>query len=339
VWLAAALCALTCFALAGCVESTPSLTSSWPLASAETTVPMPPEAMRWPLTGLPAPSIQEIGRLPLSVKVDNSTTSSKVGLSAADVVYEWASSEGKMQLNALFQSSVPAVVGPVAPAAVLDLSIVIPYRALFFSAAATEAVTAVEKQQKMTDLSREGGVASPYVSGPKPSMQGAFLDTAEAYASAERLGIPIAGDPARLRFATAVEATQPIVGVSIPVSEAHTVDWTWQPASKSYAREVDGKKHIDAVTRSQLTATNVVVMWVKNASLAGADPSQVLADSALVGSGQVTIFRDGVRVDGKWKAEQNSPPRFFAENGKPVGFAPGNTWFEVVPSSANITLR
>jgi hypothetical protein len=337
--VAAAALALTCVALAGCTDPAPSLTSPWPPASVEATIPMPPEAMRWPLTGLAAPSIDEIDRVPLSLKIDGANTRGQVGLGSADVVYEWADTDGNPQLNAVFQSALPPVAGPVADATVLDLSIVSQYRALLFSKSATASVMAVETQAKMTDLSRDGGVTSPYVDAPRKSLSGVYVDTAEAYAAAVRLGTPISGDPARLRFGASLDATQPILGVTVPLSSAWSVTWSWRPNLGVYLRDVGGTRHYDAVTRKQVSATNVVVMWVKGGSTDQADPTQVLTDSALVGTGQVTVLRDGTRVDGKWKAEPGVPPRFFAEDGTPITLGPGNTWFEVIPGSANITLR
>ena len=262
-----------------------------------------------------------------------------VGLADADVVYEWADADGTVQLNAVFQSTVPPVVGSVADAALLDLGISSQYRALLFSKGATSAVTALQTQDKLTDLSRDGGLTAPYVAGPRPSLRGVFVDTVKAYAAAQKLGIAIVGDPARLRYDEAVEATQPILGVSVPVSDTKTVVWAWQPAQERYTRQVGAKPHVDAITREPLSATNVVVMWVKKESLAAADPSLVTSETALVGSGQVSVLRNGVKMDGTWKATPDTSPRFFAEDGSPIALAPGNTWFEVIPSNASIVLR
>ena len=299
---------------------------------------MPPEAIRWPLTGLSAPSIEAVDRAPLSVTMNGNAPSAQVGLNDADIVYEWENA-GAVQLNALFQSTMPPVAGPVADATLLDTRISTQFRALLFSKGATSAVTAVQTQEKLPDLSNDGGLTAPYVSVPRVSRKGVFLDTRKAYTAAQNLGIALTGEPARLRFDAAVEATQPILGVSVPLSDANTVSWTWKPSAMSYVRRVGAKEQTDALSHEPLRAKNVVVMWVKKSSLDEADPSQTASDTALAGSGQVSVFRDGVRQDGTWKASSDVPPRFFAEDGAPIALGLGNTWVEVIPSSASIMLR
>ena len=54
---------------------------------------------------------------------------------------------------------------------------------------------------------------------------------------------------------------------------------------------------------------------------------------------EVTVFRDGQRIDGRWKADGASPPTFYADSGQAIRLAAGTTWFEVIPLSTNISMR
>ena len=101
----------------------------------------------------------------------------------------------------------------------------------------------------------------------------------------------------------------------------------------------DEQAQSDASTSEQITATNVVIVWAHytplDADIAGGGGFDV----TLGGSGQVSVLRDGQRLDGKWKADGVTPPRFVRKDGSAIRLAAGNTWVEVIPLSANITLR
>ena len=58
--------------LGGCEKKAPEVTSAWPVANSERTVPKPPEPPRWPYTGKEASKPSLISRRPLSVKIENS---------------------------------------------------------------------------------------------------------------------------------------------------------------------------------------------------------------------------------------------------------------------------
>ena len=100
--------------LSGCLPKAPAeVTSAWPIADSERVVPRPPEAVRWPLTGLVAPDVEAIRLRPLSVKIENSPQARpQTGLSSADVVYESVAEGGITRFNAIFQSQMPKTVGP-----------------------------------------------------------------------------------------------------------------------------------------------------------------------------------------------------------------------------------
>jgi hypothetical protein len=127
--------------------------------------------------------------------------------------------------------------------------------------------------------------------------------------------------------------------VSIPFSASQVASWTWSEASGRFLRSRNGNAQRDAATGKRISASNVVVMWAKYASLDADIAGSGGYDVTLGGSGQVTVFRDGQRVDGRWKADGQSPPTFSTESGQAIRLAPGSTWFEVIPLAANITMR
>lgn len=141
--------------------------------------------------------------------------------------------------------------------------------------------------------------------------------------------------PVALPFDRSAETTGPAVAViEIPFSPANRARWTYDESRDVYFRVNNGSVHVDALTSEQLYARNVVVMWAQHASAGGGT-----FDVRLTGSGRVSVFRNGVRLDGTWEADTSAPPRFTADDGTLIRLSPGNTWFQVVPLDVNISMQ
>lgn len=340
VWSALALCV----GLGGCAPTPAKVTSTWPVATTEATITPPTDAVRFPLTGQPVSPAAAYPISPICAKlVDTGAPGGLAGLSSADVVYETAESDSGTQLAALVQSTVAARVGPLSGAGMPDLWILPQYRAALFSTGATASVAASIKRAGLVDMS-EGSAAgdSAYVAVKSPkAVAGTYLKGPRAYQQMIALGSAITSESARLRYSEAVDTTgSPTLSVSIPFSANQVAAWTWDPVSAQYLRSRNGHPQRDAASGQRISARNVVVMWARYTML-DSDPTTGGGgqDVTLGGSGQVTVFRDGQRLDGRWKADGQSPPTFAAESGQAIRLGPGSTWFEVIPLSANITMR
>jgi len=331
---ATALCLLT----AACAQGPAALQSAWPVASVEATVAPPADALRYPLTGLSADDEIAVARRPLCVKVVNSGAASALaGVQTADVVYETADTGTHTQLACLFQSRVPRQVAPVGAAGMPDLWIVPQYAAALFSTGAPATLSASIVRAGLLNLSQDTTAQSLY-SRRRPSS--VALDGPASRDALIARESDAASQPERLRYSSSFESSSdPISQVSIPFSTSVAVGWTYDAKHDVYRRFENRRAQIDMATRKGIVATNVVVLWAHHTPL---DPDVAGGggfDVTLGGSGQVSVFRGGRRLDGKWKADGQSPPRFVAENGSAIKLAPGNTWVEVIPLSTNITLR
>lgn len=327
--VALAFASLLLVAACACAPK-PTLQSTWPVASIEATVPPPSDALHFPLTGRSATDLAEVARRPLCVKIANKTgTAGLLGVQAADVVYETADSGVATQLDCLFQSAVPKSMAPIGLAGMPDLWIAPQYGAALFSAGAPASLSASIVQAGILDFSQDTTAASAY-----RRVGGDYVLSGPGALSALTVARSLmATQTARLRFSADEENTStPISSVAIPFSPTNVVSWNYLPKRRAYRRSENGRV-------TQMTASNVVVMWAHytplDADIAGAGGFDV----TLGGSGQVSVFRDGQRLDGKWKADGVSPPRFVAGDGSPIALGPGNTWIEVIPLAANITLR
>jgi hypothetical protein len=329
--------------LTGCQPKRPAeVTSAWPIATSERAVPRPPEPVLWPLSGLVAPDADAIMRRPLSVKIENSPVARpQTGLSSADVVYESVAEGGITRFNAIFQSQMPKVLGPVRSARLSDLWIVPQYHALFVFSGASYQVNKEVRSARLPNLSQDAGVSNPYYrSSARAAPHNLYLNTSRAYAEAARRGMPVTDDVPRLQFSPRIAAqATTITVVSIPFSYANKVVWTYRPESKKYLRVNDGKRHMDDANGKQIAASNVVVLWARYLSASRDKLGSTTYDINLGGSGRASVFRNGERFDGTWTADNTAPPRFTAANGTPIKLAPGNTWFQVIPLNVSITMK
>jgi len=297
----------------------------------------------WPLTGLPASDSSVVKRRPLAVKIENlKAARPQTGINSADIVYETTVEGGITRFNCLFDSTIPATVGPVRSARLSDFWIVPQYQGLFFYSGSNSQVDKGLKPRNMTKLSYNSATSLYHRISGRKAPHNLYLSLSQAYAAAQKRGIAIAGSGPNpgLVFGelSSGETTTPASAIDIPFSVLSHVNWTWDSATKHYLRSNDGAISIDALTGKQLWATNIVVMWANYTTESKLDPAgNPTYDITLGGTGKAAVFRNGVRIDGTWSATANTPPTFTDAQGKTIPLEPGRTWFEVPRVTVNVT--
>jgi len=116
--------------------------------------------------------------------------------------------------------------------------------------------------------------------------------------------------------------------------------WQWSPSLKAYLR-FEGSVPHRAASGVQLRAQNVLVLSVKTHESTHRDAAGHTTPIAQVtGSGSAVLFRNGVRIFGKWSRSSLSDSMVFTTTiGTPLLFDPGVTWVELVPIGVQITAR
>jgi len=339
VLIAAGVALYVLFGRAETVE----LSSAWPFAESERKVPKPEAPPVWPLTGLPAPSADAPTKTrTVSVKIENSPQARpQSGLQSADVVYESITEGGITRFNCMFSSTDPGEVGPVRSARLSDIYIVPQYDALFVFSGASGLVNAAVKKAGLQNLSQDVGVTYGYRrSSERAAPHNLYVTLSEIREEGVKRGYPATQQIRSLQFARSAEGTPSVSKITIPFSTANTSRWEWDSSADVYKRFNNGKVHSDALTGEQITAKNVVVLWARMDATAKRDVAgSTTYDIVLTGSNRATVFRNGQRFDGTWSATADSPPVFKATDGTAIRLAPGNTWFQVIPSDVNITME
>lgn len=347
VFAVAALLTAGVLAVPGCAEKDAPkpvrVSSAWPRADAERVVPEPVRPPVWPLTGLDAPTQSAIQARVVAVKVENSAEARpQSGLNDADVVYESLAEGGVTRFNALFHSKLPEVIGPVRSARMSDITIVPQYGALFFFSGASRFVNGALENAGLPLLSEDAGVSRPYYrSSLRRSPHNLYLKGELAREEGRLRGFPPTQSLLPLAFDPRSSAqTTTVTSIGIPFSTLTPVTWTYDPAAEVYLRDIKGVPQTDAATDEQIRAKNVVVLWAVMRSTGHGDVNRnPTYDIVLTGTNRASVFRSGQRFDGMWSATAADPPVFKDAKGNAIELAPGNSWFEVIPANANISLK
>lgn len=337
-----ALC-VAIFLASGCARKVEvkAATNVFPPVSVEPTISEPPLPPVWPLTGLDAPDSKVILSRPLSVKIENSSLarpqSSIVG---ADIVYESMVEGGMTRFNCIYHSTIPKQVGPVRSARLSDAWIVPQYNTILLYSGANSEVLRTLDAQKVRRLTQGLGNDTFLRVGFRSAPHNLYLNLKNVLTAAEKRGIKITWEPRGPKFGLpSLESKKDATEISIPFGGLQTTGWKWDSEKSVYKRSNNGKTHIDKTTGGTITSTNVVVMWATYRQAAKKDPAgNPTYDTKLGGTGKASIFKDGMRIDGTWKAGRDTPPSFVDSSGSPILLNPGVTWFEVVPSDKDITV-
>ena len=130
-------------------------------------------------------------------------------------------------------------------------------------------------------------------------------------------------------------AGEPATTIYIPWNR-QDAEWRYDEASGRYLRWSDGEPHTDILDGLQLSAANVVVLYVPqwNTDIVEDPHSGALSiQFALWDSNEAILFRDGIQIKAFWQRwEREDMLTLTDEAGNPIPLKVGNTFFEVIPS-------
>jgi len=323
---------------------TPSATPT-PKPTATATVAVPQRAPDVnPLTGLKVSDKSVLHRLPLFVRIGNDPQiRPQSGLSAADLVYEdimdgwWIT-----RLTGVFLSTDLPAVGPIRSARLVNLQMVPQYQGGLVHSGASDPIRWRLSKSDIVDLD-EFFHRTPYFYKEGADWRGRLfvdLKTLREYLEDEGLekDVTLAGfafDPGKASPPSGKAVTE----LTIPYPKNSVVHFVYDPTTGLYKRYVQGEAHLDAVTKVQLTAANVIVQFCPHEKTDIVEDSQgtTSINIVLLGEGKALIFRDGVAIEGRWLADDpHQMTRFLDKQGNVIPLKPGQTWLEIVPSDYEI---
>lgn len=329
-------------ATATATVAAPTATATQP---APTASPTPSPEVYWPLDGAPADPGEPLNRRPIVAKIDNFPDARPpTGLSFADVVVEAPAEAGITRFNAVFHHDLPEVIGPIRSARLIDLTVVPWFNGLFLHVGASEPVMDRLHASDLTDLDQFFHPNLYWRSSDRPAPYNMYADPAAVIDYADDLGLLKNNDVGSLLFyhgdPPAVPGDRPGPSVRLNYSPAAQTAYVYNPDGGLYLRSIGGEPHLDAATGQQIAAANIIVMEtsVTETDIVEDTLGNLSLQIDTIGSGDVTLFRDGRAMSGTWqRGSVDAMIELFDSAGNPLTLKPGQTWIQIIPAGMPFT--
>lgn len=254
------------------------------------------------------------------------------GIDKADVVYEEIVEGGITRLAAIFNSNVPARVGPVRSVRRTDREIVFPIGGLFaFSGGAAYAVDSISTAPvRLFQQSNSGGAMFRDFSRPPP--HNLFVNAQQIM----KMGGKVHPPPSLFTYISKYSPARgaPVASFTVNFLSGYATSYQWNGKTKSWVRSIFGRPDVTA-TGVQESPTNVVVMFVNYLGGVGVEGSE----AKLTGSGPVDIFSDGRLQKGNWfRSKINKPTAYRSRAGQVIALRPGQTWVELLATGETVSV-
>jgi hypothetical protein len=273
----------------------------------------------------------------LAAKVDNHPDARpQFGLERADIVFEELVEGGLTRYVAIWQSDVPAEIGPVRSIRPMDPDIISPFGGIVaYSGGQYRFVEAMEATGVYNAIHGQSDTYDTfYRTDLRDSPHDVLVLAPQVIAQHPDLAAPGQQFPYSLDVASSTAALDgaPVVAASLVIGGAATPSWAYDPAAMTYLRYMTGGEPDTDIAGVQLSTVNLVVLMV-GISYDGGIPK-----TELIGSGEAWVSTGGGTVHGTWsKGSQSDRIRIVDDNGVPVRLAPGNTWVELVPLDGSVS--
>jgi hypothetical protein len=136
-------------------------------------------------------------------------------------------------------------------------------------------------------------------------------------------------------------SSQFAVRIGVEYSIRNRGEWHYDPESGKYLRTIETDKNgtpenrfpqiplVDRLTNQQLAFSNVIIVYADYLEIAPTLHQIFVWDARE--KQRAIFFRDGLMVDGYWRAiDHYHPLHFYTKWGTPMALKPGNTWIIIV---------
>ena len=294
-----------------------------------------------PLTGLKVDDQALIHRRPIMVRVGNNVEARpQVGLNEADIVYEELVEWWVTRFTAIYLSQDLDTIAPIRSVRLINLQLAPQYQGALAHSGGSDPVRFQLSKTDIVDLDEYFNQSLYfYRENEGWATRLAFDATlAREYLLAEGLesDVGLRGfvfspklDVTDLPVEAVDDAAEVVIPYPPQTSEAR---WTYDEDSGRYLRFTTGELMED-FDGNQISASNVIIYFAEHQDTdIVEDANGATSVNAIVnGFGTAWLLRDGKILKGNWETDGLKTPNFIFNDGRPMPFKPGNTWFEVVP--------
>ncbi len=310
-----------------------------------------------PLTGLPPADPALLERRPLAIKISNYPRAIRpqFGLTLADQVFEYYIEWGNTRFIGVFYGNEPKQVGPVRSGRFFDEHVARMYNAFLVFNYADPRVWNYLKDSDLHPYlvipSCTGGLCPPFFvynvnKLPDERHLASYFDTTRFDEFAAGKGVNNSRQVIRNGFFSeqVPEGGHPLSRVYFYYSNEDYSYWEYDPQSRAYLRFQEtaaadpskgGKETyaplVDAATSQQVSAQNVVVLYVSHTFVNKYNAEDEVYHIHLVNSGRAFVLRDGVAIPAVWvRPKWDQPLILTTPGGSPIFLRPGRTFYQVI---------
>ena len=352
--LAAAATCMALLATVGCSsakkDATPKptvTTTTKPGRATTSSVPdptIPKGAVTSPLTGLAPKETLSVFRPAIAVKIDNldtrgETARPQAGIADADLVFEEIVEGNITRLVGVFQSAIPARVGPVRSARTTDPILLAQLdRPLLAWSGGNGYVVGAVHASPLHDVGYDAYSSAYGRDRSRRAPHNLFVTPGQLYAAAPDAKAPRPVFSYRATGEKLLPTAKVVHTVRVTFgggAASPVVTYQYDPKVDGWRRGQNGTTHVDDLG-TVVAPTNVVILFT-NYVQSPADPKSPEAQT--VGHGDAWLLSKGRVIGGTW--ERDSPTSHYVlkdSKGKILKLTPGKTWIELPrPGGATIT--
>jgi hypothetical protein len=336
--------------------SEPSRASMSPAPTPSPTPEPTPEPTPTPTPALTAAPLTGVrvthavaARHPIAVMIDDhGAARPQSGLSEASIVWHAPAEAGIPRYMAIFQETLPTSVGPIRSAREYFIAWAAEWRSLYVHVGGSPQALATLRSKGDGQLvygANELHWAGRYIfrTSTRFSPHNTYSDGTHLRELAGVLGATDGPIESAWQFVPDAPLRDRPTGGSIEVShEYNQIRYDYDRASNAYPRTVTGEPNgqVDAGTSDRVAPKNVVVMFMRFDPLNDGHPEKQRLEAGVVGTGPAWIATGGRTVLGTWRKDSlTDPTRFFGPDGDPARLTIGQTFIQVLPTDAPVTVE
>ena len=283
---------------------------------------------------------------PIAVMIDNDNKDAwpHAGLQDAYLVYEIIVEGGASRLMALFKDQSTAKIGPVRSSRHYFLDYEMEHDALYvhsgWSPKAQQDITSLGLD-KINGVLSPGGEAFWRENKYTGDYHSLFTSMEKIQAFAKQQGFHNTTEKRVLNMAQHeydLAQGNSAVKLVLPYSGNYKVSYEYNAQSKTYDRTMNTTAHI---TQEQVRVSpkNIIVQFAKNYPLPG-DSQGKRQEVETMAGGTGYFVTNGKQIPITWhKGSRDAKTVYQTENGEEIKVNPGQTFIQIVPSSADISIE
>ena len=289
-----------------------------------------------PLTGEGMDSEIEAAR-PLVVSIDNvGDAIPQSWLSMADMVYEFPVEGRQTRLQAVYYSEFPEEFGPLRSVRPYFVDLVREYDAIYLAHGWSPDAKSYLLSGVVPYINGMNSELDFYRSPEKSAPHDSYLKWSEVKSKIDQQGWwseSVEVDPFEFLGSGEIVPGERALKVNFAYSSSKC-EFTYDGATNTYKRTINGKEYIDLETGEQIETSNILVQKVSSSVMDGKGRLKI----NMCSGGEAMLFTGGKMVKGSWsRADLDSRTVFVDEAGNEFRLSAGTTWVEVADQSCSIT--